>query len=125
MSNVKKWQDAKLDLNRAIEWAGNNGKIDSQSGNRYSTVVRIRAETMQFCGQAYAGESNYHSPYEAMRRALERSIKFNFMQIVDDAINIMKEDCDKLAIEAKEEVQKQLEEIEGVESNENNRQAAD
>ena len=100
----------------AKNWLDNKVKTDSQDYKPFTLKVLISAESIQYCGQHSAGDTNYHSPEKEFRRYLERAIKKNFSKITEDAIGSMRIDVDEAALAAKAEIQGALAEINEIES---------
>jgi len=76
MESYKKYQAAKLEAKRATDWLGNKQKTDSQSGQKYLFAnVKFAA---QYCGQSYAGATNYHDSPEAFNAAMAEVIREDF-----------------------------------------------
>ena len=109
----EKWLKAKKDLQEAEKWLANKDKKDSQSGKLYKLIVRLGKESFQYCGQAYAGATNYHSAPKSLNTQLEAVIKRNFHKLYAEAIEEMTKEVVDLGKESKEEIQGMLAEIDG------------
>lgn len=84
MESYKHYQQTKLNTKSASEWLANKGKIDSQDRKPYVlTKVSVSAE---FCGQAYAGATNYHKSPDAFNTALEVVIRKDFGRLSQMAL---------------------------------------
>ena len=109
----EKWLKAKKDLQEAQNWFANKDKKHSQSGELYGFIVRLGKESFQYCGQAYAGATNYHSAPKSLNTKLESVIKRNFHKLYVEAIEEMAKEAADLGKESKEEIQGMLAEIDG------------
>jgi TPR repeat protein len=107
----KNWQEAKKHFKEAVSWLSNSSKIDSQDRGKYSLLVRLSRDSLQYCGQAYAGANNYHEAPEAFRDAMQDVIKKNSADLFQQALGILKQKENKLAVEASDEVHEMLAEI--------------
>lgn len=113
MSKFAQWTDKSNKLQSAISWAGNKNKPDSQDGSNYSLVVRQpHREMFQYCGQAYAGASNYHAMPESLLPYLAEALKQNGSELIALAIRMMAEDVSQLAIDSEDEVNDMVKKIE-------------
>ena len=113
MSKFNKYLKIKSMVSKAKDWRSNSTKEDSQNGKRYGKVVRVNNETLQYCGQAYAGANNYHSPDKEFTVYIEKAIKHNFGKIVDDAISYAEADLKECGENARDEIEKILKDIGG------------
>ena len=107
----EKWLKAKKDLQEAEKWLANKDKKDSQSGKLYAFIVRLGKESFQYCGQAYAGATNYHSAPKSLNTKLESVIKRNFHKLYVEAIEEMAKEAADLGKESKEELENMLAEV--------------
>jgi hypothetical protein len=114
------WKKCQSNRKKALNWLGNAQKTDSQSGGLYDLKVRLGKESVEYCGQAYAGANNYHSCPEEFIKYVEMAIIRKFTDITDEAMRIMKNEEDKAAIAAKDGILDQLKEIEEIENNKQN-----
>jgi hypothetical protein len=107
----KNWQEAKKNVMAAVSWLSNSSKIDSQDRGYYSLLVRLNRDSIQYCGQSYAGANNYHDTPEAFRDAMQEVIKKNSANLFQQALDILKQKEKELAIEASGEVEEMIAEI--------------
>lgn len=107
----KNWQEAKKNVSAAISWLSNSSKIDSQDRGQYSLSVRLSRDSIQYCGQAYAGANNYHETPESFKDAMQEVIKKNSANLFQQALDILKQKEKELAVEASDEVDEMLAEI--------------
>ena len=107
MSEFKNWTLKKDQLKKAQEWQANKSKVDSQDGSLYVPSITVGIQTIQYCGQAYAGANNYHACDESLVPYLRDAVKKHHSELVATAITLMQKDADELALKAKDEV-KQL-----------------
>lgn len=84
MESYKKYQAAKLEAKRATDWLSNKQKIDSQSSKPY-TFANVKFGA-QYCGQSYAGATNYHDSPEAFNAAMAEVIKEDFDSLAAKAL---------------------------------------
>lgn len=87
MESYKKYSAAKTEAKRAADWLGNKQKIDSQD-NRPYTLANIKF-TAQYCGQSYAGATNYHDSPAEFNAAMAEIIKRNFDSLAAKALEIL------------------------------------
>ena len=113
MSKFTQWSDKSNKLKSAISWAENKNKIDSQDNSHYSLVVRQpHREMLQYCGQAYAGASNYHVMPESLLPYLEKALKKQGEELIELAVSLMTDDVNKLAVDSEDEVNLMMRQIE-------------
>lgn len=95
MESYKHYQQAKLNTKSAFEWMANKDKIDSQDHKPYAlNKVSVSAE---YCGQAYAGATNYHKSPEAFNTALEVVIRMEFGRLSQLALERLR-DVERVAL---------------------------
>lgn len=116
MSKFNKWQEKKILSRESSEWVGNEDNIHSQSGKPYSFVVRVNTESFQYCGQKYEGANNYHSAPAKFIPYISEAIKMNKEKILKDAIGLLESEVNNLGVNAKEEVEKMLAEVNSIAS---------
>lgn len=87
MESYKKYQAAKANSKRATDWLGNKLSIDSQDRKPYT--LRGIKFTAQYCGQSYAGATNYHDSPEAFNAAMAEVIRRNFDSLAEKAFDIL------------------------------------
>lgn len=120
MNTYHQWKKCQSNRKKTLNWLSNAEKIDSQSGQLYNLKVRLGKESVEYCGQAYAGANNYHSYPEEFIRYMEMAIIRKFVDITNEAMRIMKNEEDKAAIAAKAGILDQLKEIEEIENEKQN-----
>lgn len=97
MESYKKYQRAKHDTKVVLEWIANKDKVDSQSRTKYELVkISFAAE---YCGQAYAGATNYHKSPEAFNTAMEAVIRREFPRLFEMALELL-QDAERAALVA-------------------------
>lgn len=87
MESYKKYSAAKAEAKRATDWIANKQKIDSQDSKPYS-LVNIKF-TAQYCGQSYAGATNYHDSPAEFNAAMAEVIRRNFDSLAAKALEIL------------------------------------
>lgn len=88
MDSYKKYQAAKQASNEAAAWIANKDKIDSQDRKPYGLCnLSFGAE---YCGQSYAGASNYHKSPSSFNSAMTQVIKERFAELSEAALNKIK-----------------------------------
>ncbi|QAY85368.1 hypothetical protein [Pseudomonas arsenicoxydans] len=114
METYKKYQAAKLEVKRATDWLGNKVKIDSQDGRPYMFAnVKFSA---QYCGQSYAGATNYHDSPEAFNAAMAEVIRRDFDSLAEKAFAILSKKESEALIACKDDLAAVQAEIEEAES---------
>lgn len=84
MESYKKYQAAKRNTKESSDWMANREKIDSQDSRRYMLAnMKFSAE---YCGQAYAGATNYHKSPERFNEAMAQVIKERFDELSKAAL---------------------------------------
>lgn len=84
MESYKNYQRKKHDTKAASDWLANKDKIDSQTNTRYELVkITFAAE---YCGQSYAGATNYHKSPEAFNNAMQDVIRREFPRLSEMAL---------------------------------------
>ncbi|MGV6396948.1 hypothetical protein ACTUVN_002643 [Pseudomonas caspiana] len=102
MESYKRYQAAKLETKRAADWLGNKQKIDSQNRKPYTlSSVKVSA---QYCGQSYAGATNYHDSPEAFNAAMAEVIRRDFESLTDKALAILSKKESEALIACKDDL---------------------
>ncbi len=88
MDSYKKYQAAKQASNEAAGWVANKNKIDSQDRKPYGLCnLSFSAE---YCGQSYAGATNYHKSPASFNSAMTLVIQERFAELSEAALNKIK-----------------------------------
>ncbi|KFE50112.1 hypothetical protein [Pseudomonas syringae] len=102
MESYKKYQAAKLEAKRAREWLENKEKVDSQNNKPYTlNSVKVSA---QYCGQSYAGATNYHDSPEAFNAAMAEVIRRDFESLAEKALAILSKKESEALIACKDDL---------------------
>lgn len=111
MSKFSDWQKAMNHVFSAKSWMANKNRIDSQDRGRYTLLVRLGRDSIQYCGQASAGANNYHAPDESFLAAMNEVIKSNYSSLFNMALEKLQLIESELAVAASEEVEQMLADI--------------
>lgn len=84
MESYKRYQQVRQNTKLARDWLANKDKIDSQARTPYD--LNKVACSAEYCGQSYAGASNYHKSPDAFNTALAAVIRQEFSRLSDLAI---------------------------------------
>lgn len=111
MSHYKNWQIAKKNKAEAVDWLANKDRIDSQDRKKYILIIHLSVDSIQYCGQSYAGANNYHAMPNEFASAMEEAFKRKSAELFDLAISIMDKKEIDLAVAAESEVSAMMAEI--------------
>ena len=84
MDSYKHYQQIRQNTKLARDWLANKDKIDSQTRTRYD--LNKVACSAEYCGQSYAGASNYHKSPDAFNTAIAAVIRQEFARLSELAI---------------------------------------
>jgi hypothetical protein len=113
----EKYVEHKKHLGLAKKFVNLLSKRDSQSGTPYSRLSSLSTDSLQLCGQAYAGAKNYHEPNKEFIAYINNWIKKHFDQIVLESYSMMEKENEQLAIDSKDDLLDMLKFIELKENN--------
>lgn len=113
MEAYKSWQVAKAAVKSAADWVANKDRIDSQCRTPYElNKIAVAAE---YCGQAYAGATNYHKSPDVLNEALAQVIRANFPQLIQQAMDRLQRRERAMLLACKDELSAALDQIEKAE----------
>ncbi|KJZ41343.1 hypothetical protein [Pseudomonas fluorescens] len=88
MDSYKKYQTAKQATKESADWMSNKDKIDSQDRKPYGLCnLSFSAE---YCGQSYAGATNYHKSPSTFNSAMTLVIQERFAELSEAALSKIK-----------------------------------
>ena len=111
MSELSELEKLVAARNELRSWWKYHTLVDSQSRNNYSLRIDINGVQAMYCGQAYAGASNYHDAPKSFDKALLEHLqliaKLAAQKVYDEQI----EYYDSQIRERKAAIQKELDEV--------------
>tara|TARA_R110001592_G_scaffold111372_6_gene308491 strand:+ start:12968 stop:13327 length:360 start_codon:yes stop_codon:yes gene_type:complete len=103
MESYKAYQKARQDHAGAASWVNNKDKIDSQDHKPYDLAhIKFSAD---YCGQSYAGASNYHKSPEPFNSAMAEVIKARFAELSGAALKLLERDEKKALINCENDLE--------------------
>lgn len=111
---VQAWNTATSKLNSAEKFISVLGKEQRTTAKNVGHLHDLSVKTVIYY-QPTDGAKNYHE-CEEFDAALSKAIKKNFKALKQQAIEILKDDVRKSGLEARESVQKMLDQIDAYEN---------
>lgn len=102
MEEYKKYESLENNLREARSWLSNKDNLDSQSRTLYS--LHNIVFSADYCGQAYAGATNYHSSPKKLNEYMSKVIKTRFIELTSEAVSLMEKDAEFLLTKAESEI---------------------
>jgi len=114
MTRYEKWEKLKKEMGLAESWINYKGKIDCINKRPYEIKARLSNDSIQWCGQQYSGEKNYHPMPDYFARALSQVIVDEADRLFGLTLAKIENETFTAAIQCKSELEIMLENIKEV-----------
>lgn len=96
MSKIDEYRSKQVAISRAKKWAGLIGKEYHGGGGGLGKLTGLTVKATVY-HQERDGATNYHDAPDDLRFAIEREIRFRFMEILEGALSAMDTQSNALA----------------------------